>query len=99
MDRFSKELVISNLISLNPTGVLNLKDNVLQPTGTNNIIQNSSIASKENLKKAQENEIICNNIEKFENYQTFEQNNKNKILIIILIFIFIFILIFISNKL
>ena len=97
MEPYSKELVISNLISLNPTGIMTLKNSTLQSNGTNNIILNSNMASKENLKKAQENEIICNNIEKFENFQTSEVNYKNKILIFILIVILLIILLFIFN--
>ena len=97
MEPYSKELVISNLISLNPTGIMTLKNSTLQSNGTNNIILNSNMASKENLKKAQENEIICNNIEKFENFQNSEVNYKNKILIFILIVILLIILLFIFN--
>ena len=97
MEPYSKELVISNLISLNPTGIMTLKDSTLQSNGTNNIILNANMASKENLKKAQENEISCNNIEKFENFQTSEVNYKNKILIFILIVILLIILLFIFN--
>ena len=97
MEPYSKELVISNLISLNPTGIMTLKDSTLQSNGTNNIILNANMASKENLKKAQENEIICNNIEKFENFQNSEVNYKNKILIFILIVILLIILLFIFN--
>jgi len=92
MDNFSKELVTSNLIGLNPTGILTLKNSKLESNGNNNIIMNTETASKENLKKAQDNEIICSNLETFkslENYyienirnncskNNFNKNNCNK---------------------
>ena len=89
MDTYTKDMVISNVISANPTGIIDFKNGVYKSTGNNNIIQNTNIVSKENLKKAQQNEIICTSIEKFEN-KNMNMNIYPYINIILFIIIFIF---------
>jgi len=91
VSNYSKELVLSNIIGSNPTGIIIL-DNNPEINKNVNIIQNTEIASKQNLIKAQNNEIICNNIERFEN-----KNKKLKeffvfIFLILIIFLFLFLL-------
>ena len=86
----SKEQVLSNIIGLNPTGVLQFTG-TYEMAGNNNIIQNSSTAAKENLKTANQNKIVCNNIEKFENMGDNKNSMIGLFLLLILIFIFIFI--------
>ena len=63
----SKNIILSNIIGINPTGTLDY-EGTYKLNGNNNIVQNSQSASKESLEKAQNNEINCNNIENFENY-------------------------------
>jgi hypothetical protein len=92
-NNITKELVLSNIIGSNPTGIISLNDNNPIVNKNINIIQNTSIASKESLVKAQNNEIICNNIEKFDN-QKFKENIISifLILLILIIFLFLFVL-------
>lgn len=77
-----------NLIALNPTGVLNINNNgTFTQKGNNNTVGISNDISKENLKKISKNEIVCNNIEKFEsnpNNQTI-YNSRNILLFLLLI--------------
>ena len=61
-----KETILSNIIGLNPTGTLDF-NGTYNLNGTNNIVRNSTTASKENLVKAQNNQIVCNQVENFEN--------------------------------
>jgi hypothetical protein len=85
ISKYSKELLLSNIIGSNPTGIIdnNINKNI-------NIIQNTKIASKENLIKAQNNEIICNSIEKFQN----KNNIKNFYIFVFYIFVIILFLYF-----
>ena len=69
----TKEIILSNIIGLNPTGTLDF-NGTYSMNGNNNIVQNSTTASKENLDKAQTNKIICSNVEKFENYMEKHEN-------------------------
>ena len=90
----SKEKVLSNIIGLNPTGILQFTG-TYEMTGNNNIIQTSSTAANESLKTSNQNKIVCNNIEKFENMgENNSMLNKNLMiglfLILILIFIYLF---------
>jgi len=90
-------IVLSNIIGLNPTGTLDF-NGTYSMNGNNDIIQNQTTASKESLDKAQNNQIICNNVEKFENYNNLNNDiliysNFNKKIIILIIFIFILLII------
>lgn len=90
-----KEIVLSNIIGLNPTGTLDFSG-TYKMNGNNNNVRNSSTASKENLVKAANNEIICNDVENFDNFNN--KNNKNNsnfiknIILIIILLIILFIL-------
>ena len=87
----SKEKVLSNIIGLNPTGVLQFTG-TYEMTGNNNIIQTSNTAANESLKTANQNKIVCNNIEKFENMgENNSMLNKNLMIGLFLILILIFI--------
>ena len=92
----SKEIVMSNIIGLNPTGTLDFTG-TYSMNGNNNIVKDTSSASKDNLAKAQSNTIICNHVENFENKKNNlnESLNKKNILLILIIFILLFILFFI----
>ena len=93
----SKEIILSNIIGLNPTGTLDF-NGTYSMNGNDNIVRNLSSASKENLVKAQKNKIVCKQIEKFENFNNENNNNlyniKNikNIILIILIIILLFII-------
>ena len=92
MSNINKEMVISNIIGLNPTGTLDFNGTYMM-NGNNNIVKNSANASKANLLKAQNNKIICNHVENFENNNIESKNYYFEyIFLIILIFILIFIL-------
>jgi hypothetical protein len=95
----SKEIVLNNIIGINPTGTLDF-EGTFKMNGTNNIVQNSQTASKENLEKAQTNQIICNN-EHFTNYDNDNRKNwdfkKYILLFFILIIIIIIIIIILRN--
>jgi hypothetical protein len=102
MSNYTKELVLSNIIGINPTGTLQF-DGTYTLLGNNNIIQTSKTASKENLDKTQKNKIVCNNIENFENnssglfLQGFSEINISiyKILVLFIILI-LFIILFLA---
>lgn len=66
MSNYTKELVLSSIIGINPTGILQF-DGTYKMNGNNNIIQSTTSASKTNLTKIHKNEIICST-ENFENY-------------------------------
>ena len=93
-----KEIILSNIIGLNPTGTLDF-NGTYRMNGNNNIVKDASTASKDNLLKATNNKIICNHVENFENYNNFNnKNNKNNsnyiknIILIIILLIILFIL-------
>ena len=95
--------VISDIIGLNPTGLLSF-EGTFSLKGANQNITTSTNLSKENLIKTNDNEYICNNnnnnIEHFyssPSYHTFKNNNyiiiynKNIYYIYILLYIILFI--------
>ena len=93
--RYTKELVLSNIIGSNPTGIISLNEGNPVVNKNVNIVQNTAIASKESLIKAQNNEIMCNNIEKFETKQKLLKENIISlflIFLILIIFLFLFVL-------
>ena len=69
--------IISNIIGLNPTGTLSFKG-TFSMDGSNKIVNTPANISKENAKKTDENEFICNNntIENFESYNKQMHNKK-----------------------
>ena len=90
-----KQIVLSNIIGLNPTGIMAF-DGTYKMKGTNDNVRISSEQSKEDLKKTQNNEIVCSSIENFENHN--KNNHKNIFFIIILILILIILFIFLYKK-
>jgi len=84
-----KQIVQSNIASLNPTGTLDF-NGTFQMNGNNNVVLNSVETSKNNLKKTQNNQVVCSSIENFENYN----KPKNKYLIILFIFLIIILVFF-----
>ena len=89
-----KEIIQSNIASLNPTGTLDF-NGTFQMNGNNNVVLNSEQTSKNNLKKVQNNQVVCSNIEKFENYN---ENPKNNFLLLIFLIILLFFLYYIIYK-
>ena len=89
-DTFKKEMVDSYVIGVNPTGILSF-DGTFKMQGQNNIIMSSSNIAKDNLKKTQNNEFVCNTERKetFSNRVIYEKSNKNRINIYLLIFLII----------
>ena len=96
----TKNIILSNIIGINPTGTLDY-EGTYKLNGNNNIVINSQNASKESLEKAQKNEINCNSIENFENYMDLQNKINYKfqkkyicisIFFIILIFFIIYLI-------
>ena len=101
---FLKEKIISNFISLNPTGTLTLSDSgTFKMNGIPSKIMTPAENAKQNLTNVNNNKFICNQndhkIEKFENYNIENNNNnnieKNKNNTIIYLFIILFLLLII----
>ena len=90
----SKEIIQSNIAGLNPTGTINFTG-TYKMNGNNNVILNSQDMSKNDLKKVQNNQVVCNSIENFENNINY---NKNYIYLIIIILILGIILYYILYK-
>lgn len=90
----SKEIIQSNIAGLNPTGIINFTG-TYKMNGNNNIVLNSQDMSKNNLKKVQNNQVVCNSIENFENNINY---NKNYIYLTIIILILGIILYYILYK-
>lgn len=66
--------LLSNIISLNPTGTLDYQGTyTLQ--GNNQILSNPMEASQNNLQKTMNNEIICGNMETFKNLNESDFRN------------------------
>jgi len=96
-----KDIILSNIISLNPTGKLDY-NGTFSLEGNNNIVNTPEDASKTNLDKTMNNEVICgienfenNNIQNNQNNQNNKLNNNNLILYnkyLISLFLIIFIL-------
>ena len=79
---FLKEKIISNFISLNPTGTLTLSDSgTFKMNGKPSKIMTPAENAKQNLTNVNNNKFICNQnnqkIEKFENYNIENNNNNN----------------------
>jgi hypothetical protein len=93
-NNLKKEKIITDIISLTPTGTININNSgTFDIIRKNNIIMSPSSQSLKNLEKVKKNEYICNNqtIENFENNNNKNNNNyiKNIIFIIIIFTIFI----------
>jgi hypothetical protein len=95
-----ENIVLSNIIGLNPTGTMSY-NGTIKMNGNNNILNTPGTVNKKNINKIQNNELLCNNIENFENDENNIQNklvkNKKKYLFIIIfiyLIIFIFLIIF-----
>jgi len=90
------DTVLSNTISLNPTGQLDFKG-TFTLNGANSLVQNTDNASEDNLNKTVNNKIICGTIENYENYENiFNTEIKDlehkKIIYLLCVFIFIFLI-------
>lgn len=101
-NNFLKEKIISNVISLNPTGRLSFVDGTLKMNGPPSIIMTPAEISKQNLNNSNAGKFICNKndqkIENFENYNSENYNSEKKsniiiyfLIILFLLFIFFFI--------
>jgi hypothetical protein len=89
----SKEIVLNNIIGLNPTGTLDF-NNTYTMVGDNSIVKDANSASKDNLKESSQNKIVCGSIENFENYNNNNNNNKNKEFILIILFLVILLILY-----
>ena len=78
--------VMSNIIGLNPTGTIDF-NGTYKMNGVNNIVRNSKDSSKDNLEKISKNEISCDLIENFNNY---EKKQDFTFLFLFVVFILIF---------
>jgi hypothetical protein len=98
------EVVISDVIGLNPTGQLDF-EGTFEMNGANDIVRNTTDASKETLIKTQKNEIICSSLENFQNKNYSEEsineknlNNLNNFFILCIFLFLIIIFIYIFKK-
>lgn len=93
------EVVLSNVIGMNPTGQLDF-EGTFEMNGDNDIVRNTTDASKETLIKTQKNEIICSSLENFENYseESRNHNNLNNFFILCLFLFLIIIFLYIFKK-
>ena len=96
---FLNEVVLSNVIGMNPTGQLDF-EGTFEMNGENDIVRNTTDASKETLIKTQKNDIICNSLENFENYseESRNHNNLNNFFILCLFLFLIIIFLYIFKK-
>jgi hypothetical protein len=95
-NNFKKEKIISDIISVTPTGTINLNSSgTFDIIRKNDIIMTPSSQSLKNLEKVKKNEYVCNNqtIEKFENNNKENNNIKNNNIFYIISVIFITIII------
>ena len=90
----TQNLVLSNIIGINPTGIMTY-DGFIKMNGNNNIVNSSNTVNKKSITRIQNNQILCNDIEKFENFTISSNNSLNNIIYILLIIIIIYILYFI----
>ena len=88
----NKDLILNNIIGLNPTGTMNFKG-TYQMFGNNNIVKNANDISKINLQKTSKNEIVCSSIEKFNNYKNINKNKNLNYIYLLILFFFIFLII------
>ena len=101
---FVKEQVISNFISLNPTGIITLSPSgTFKMNGAPDKIMTPAENSKQNLNNVSNNKFICNqNTEKIENFTNYNinnnSNNNSNIIIYLFIFIILLLIIFILKK-
>ena len=101
---FIQEKIISNSISLNPTGILILNsDGTFKMNGPSATIMTPTQVSQQNLNSSNNNTFICNQnestIEKFENYNVEKKSNKNIIIyFVIILFLSLLIFFFIYKK-
>ena len=92
-----KEIILNNIIGINPTGTMQF-EGTYQLNGNNSLVRNSQSASKENLEKSKNNEVICSSVEKFENKKNINNSKLKYFLIIILILLILILLIFLYKK-
>jgi hypothetical protein len=92
-----QEIILNNIIGLNPTGTMQF-EGTYQLNGNNDFLRNSRSASKENLEKTNNNDVICSTVENFENKKIINNINPKYILIIILILLILLILILLYKK-
>jgi hypothetical protein len=101
-NNFLKEKIISNVISLNPTGRLSFVNGTLKMNGPPSIIMTPAESAKQNLNNSNAGKFICNKndqkIENFENYNIEKKSNKNIIIYFIIILFLLLIFFFIYKK-
>ncbi len=96
-----KERVLSDFIGLNPTGTLTF-EGTFQMNGSNTQVLSPEKQAKENLKKTQENQFICENFGNQSDSDFFNLPRKNnlenqKVSRFFLIVIFFYILLLILS--
>ena len=80
----NQNTILNNIIGINPTGTLDF-NGTYNMKGSNNIEHTSNTLAKQNLEKAQTNQIIC------ENFKNFDNDIYNIQLLVILLLILILI--------
>lgn len=93
----TQNLVLSSIIGINPTGIMTY-DGSLKLNGNNNIVNSSNTVNKKSITRIQNNQILCDDIEKFENLNKSSNNSLNNIIYILLIIIIILFIFYILNK-
>jgi len=93
----TQNLVLSSIIGINPTGIMTY-DGSLKLNGNNNIVNSSNTVNKKSITRIQNNQILCDDIEKFENFNKSSNNSLNNIIYILLIIIIILFIFYILNK-
>ncbi len=73
----NKERVLSDFIGLNPTGTLTF-EGTFQMNGSNTQVLSPEKQAKENLKKTQENQFICENFGNQSDSDFFNSLRKNE---------------------
>ena len=86
--------VISNVVSLHPTGRVQFDKN-MKLLGSIANVKNTQTLSNQNLKKVNENEYVCNTIETFSNKTEMMPYKKYMITILLLCILFLLIISFI----
>ncbi len=77
-DSEGKERVLSDFIGLNPTGTLTF-EGTFQMNGSNTQVLSPEKQAKENLKKTQENQFICENFGNQSDSDFFNLPRKNNL--------------------
>lgn len=85
--------ILNNIIGINPTGIIDY-NGTFKMNGQNSIIKNSTTVSQDNLVLSQNNQVVCNSIEKFTNDNNLFYG-RFIIVLLMMLFILLFLYVFI----